>query len=173
MKHLRPVRLGFSLVEVAITLGVVAFAFFGLLGLFPLALEQSKSCVNETRGAQLARMVFSTLASESFTGAECFGDTTAPPLDLSSLDSGSPPAILYASYNGTGEPAVLRTGTAPADATYRMELRFSVVTSPGSSPAAIRGNSVRLLITGGSLGQTIAFQSVAFISGLQHVAATQ
>jgi hypothetical protein len=173
MKHSQAARVGFSLVEVAITLGVVAFAFFGLLGLFPVALEQSKSCVNETRGAQLARMVFSTLARESFTSAECFGDTGAPPLDLSSLDAGSPPVVLYASYNGTGEPAILRTETAPADATYRMELHFNLATSPGISPTKARGNSIRFLMTGGSLGQTIAFQSVDFISGLQHVAAVQ
>ena len=169
---LRAAARGFSLIEVAITMGVMVFAFFGLLGLFPLALEQSRSCVNETRGAQVARMVFSTLQSESFTSAECFGDSTAGPLNLSSLDVSSPPVVMYVSYDGVGNATIVRTDTPPADATYRMELHFSLVPSLAAGGTS-RGNSVRLMITGGSLGKTIAFQGVDFVSALQHVAATQ
>jgi len=182
MSYSRSQKQAFSLMEVVITIGVISFAFVGLLGLFPVALEQSRSCVNETRGAQLARMVFSTLTSESFTSAECFGDSSGGSLDLSTLDASSPPAILYASYDGTGQVTIVRTDKAPTDATYRIEMHFDLVPSVSSSPTGaptgnaapkIRGNNVRLLITGGSLGKTIAFQGVDFINGLQRVASIQ
>lgn len=163
---------GFSLIEVAITMGIMVFAFFGLLGLFPLALEQSRSCVSETRGAQIARMVFSTLQSESFTSAECFGDSTEGPLDLSTLDTSSAPVVMYASYDSVGNATITRTDVPPVDATYRMELHFTLVPSLAAGGAS-RGNNVRLLITGGSLGKTIAFQGADFVSALKRVAATQ
>ena len=45
----------FSLIEVALSLGVVAFAFMAILGLIPVGLAASRSSIDYTRGSLMAR----------------------------------------------------------------------------------------------------------------------
>lgn len=55
----------FSLVEVVLALGIVAFAIVAILGAFPAALQTSRSSQSETRAAQIAQDVLVSLASQS------------------------------------------------------------------------------------------------------------
>src|SRR3954468_23945772 len=52
---------GFSLVEVAIAIGVLAFSFVALLSLVPPAQQQLKTAMDTTIAAQIARSVVSEL----------------------------------------------------------------------------------------------------------------
>ena len=54
---------GFSLVEVVLALGVLAFSILAIMGIIPAGLNSSRSSQDETRAAQLAQMVFASLAS--------------------------------------------------------------------------------------------------------------
>lgn len=49
---------GFSLVEVVLALGIVAFALMAVLGMFPVALGAAKESTSETHAAMIAQMVF-------------------------------------------------------------------------------------------------------------------
>jgi type II secretory pathway pseudopilin PulG len=152
--------LGFSLVEVIITIGVISFAFVGLLGVFPLALDQSRACINETRSAQLARMVFATLASETYTSAQCFAEAGGSPLDLSTLNSTTDPVVLFASYDVRNEAKIVRTASAPSAAEYRLELRFEPATT---SSGSTRGTLVRLKIVDEPARRNIVFEGTQFL----------
>src|SRR5438046_7110646 len=82
-------RLGFSLAEVVIALGVIAIAVVAILALFPAALQTGHSAQDETRAAQIAQTIFPRLAGQAvsqFTTVQSLlSDNTtrpAPPLHL-------------------------------------------------------------------------------------------
>ncbi len=54
---------GFSLVEVVLALGVVAFALLAILGVFPVGLTTQHLAQDDTRAAQIAADIFSSVAS--------------------------------------------------------------------------------------------------------------
>lgn len=170
------------------TVGIIAFAMVGMLGLLPIALSASRSCVDETRAAQLARMVFSTVQSEPFTAARCFGKDTDAPVDFSTLDRDSPLLLLYGSYRiaplaerlavetstTSAVPWIVRTDAPPADAEYRIELRFQPVTTttaatppPGAPTPAPRGSAMHLTIRMGRPDGAVVFEGVQFLHRLR------
>jgi prepilin-type N-terminal cleavage/methylation domain-containing protein len=167
MKTTSARRRGFSLIEVIITVGVISFALVGLMGIFPLALEQSRNCIDETRSAQMARMVFATLAGEPFDAAECFGPEGGATLNLEVLDKTSPPVVLYASYGVENKAAIVRTDTPPGTAEYRLELRFELATMPPLPPATgtgpVRGTLARLQIVAEPMRKNAIFETSQFI----------
>src|SRR5215207_8255442 len=57
----RSERAGFSLIEVANTLGVLGVSFLALLALVPPAHQQLKTAMDTTTAAQIARSVVSEL----------------------------------------------------------------------------------------------------------------
>jgi uncharacterized protein (TIGR02598 family) len=100
-------RLGFSLVEVVIALGVIAVAVVAILALFPVALQTGHSAQDETRAAQIAQTIFPSLAGQAvsqFTNVQFLLSDNAtrstPPINLT-LSSGAAPAVtLYAENDG-------------------------------------------------------------------------
>ncbi len=64
MNVVRP-KHAFSLVEVVLALGVVSFAIVAILGVIPIALSTGHSAQNETRAAQIAQDILSSLASQA------------------------------------------------------------------------------------------------------------
>ena len=100
-------RLGFSLVEVVIALGVIAVAVLAILAVFPAALQTGHSAQDETRAAQIAQTIFPSLAGQAvsqFNNLQLLlSDNTTrstPPVNLT-LSSGATPAVtLYAKNAG-------------------------------------------------------------------------
>jgi uncharacterized protein (TIGR02598 family) len=89
MKPFRPHCAGFSLVEVVLAIGIIAFAFVPLMALLPLGLDTSRKAVDATVEAYIAQqltteaqqMDFSVLISPAtstdFTGS---GSTSTAPM---------------------------------------------------------------------------------------------
>jgi uncharacterized protein (TIGR02598 family) len=100
-------RVGFSLAEVVIALGVIAIAVVAILALFPAALQTGHSAQDETRAAHIAQSVFPSLAGQAlsqFNSVQFLLSDNAtrstPPVDLT-LSSGANPALtLYAQNDG-------------------------------------------------------------------------
>ena len=68
MKRLRVRQSGgFSLVEVVIALGVVAFAIIAILGVIPIGLKTSHSAQDQTRSAQITQDILASIASQAQT----------------------------------------------------------------------------------------------------------
>jgi uncharacterized protein (TIGR02598 family) len=78
---------GFSLVEVVLALGVVAFAIIAILGVFPVGLNASHDSQNESRAAQISQDIFSSLASQS--------QTKFPHLRIDQSAHGTTPAFSF------------------------------------------------------------------------------
>ncbi len=94
----------FSLVEVVLALGVVSFAIVAILGVIPVGLNSGRSSQSETRAAQIAQDILSSLASQSqanFTNCVIKQPATTTALDFSyniTLD-GSTPTYVFAADN--------------------------------------------------------------------------
>src|SRR5262249_21442793 len=101
-------RLGFSLVEVVIALGVIAIAVVTILALFPAALQTGHSAQDETRAAQIAQTIFPSLAGRAVSQFSNVrfplsdGVTLFPQPPLPSIDLTQPPSsyTLYADNAG-------------------------------------------------------------------------
>src|ERR1700726_2048196 len=80
-------RSAFSLVEVVIALGVISFAVVAILGVLPIGLSTGHSAQDETRAAEIAQDIFSSLASQArsnynnATIAQLSGFSYGVPLD--------------------------------------------------------------------------------------------
>ncbi len=70
----------FSLVEVVLALGVVAFAIVAILGVIPVGLSTGHSAQDQTRSAQIAQDILSSLASQA--------QTKFPNLDINQTSTG-------------------------------------------------------------------------------------
>lgn len=58
---------GFSLVEVVLALGVIAFAIVGIMGLLPVAMRAGQESQRETRAALIARSIYADLQTSDPT----------------------------------------------------------------------------------------------------------
>lgn len=139
----------FSLVEVVLALGVIAFALVAILGVFPIGLAANRLSINDTRAAELAKAVSATIDAQAatFSAINCYGAT----LDLATFDASSAPQKLYASYPSPSQPTI--TNTQTADSIYTIELRFDndpVVTPSGTKLGAGKLNQIQIRMTGKS-----------------------
>jgi type II secretory pathway pseudopilin PulG len=61
----RQTQSAFSLVEVVVALGIVAFAIVAILGLLPIGLTTAHSAQDDTRTPQIAQDILSSIASQA------------------------------------------------------------------------------------------------------------
>lgn len=136
----------FSIIEVVIALGVVAFALVAILAVFPAALSQNRKGISDTRAAQLSRMVVATVDAQSstFTAIDCFGTT----LDLAASGTGTTPVILYAGYPSANVPQI--TKDMNTNSIYSIEIRFNNAPelAPGVTLPAGTVNQLQLRFRG-------------------------
>ncbi len=66
-QEFRPLREpeAFSLVEVVLAVGVIAFALIAILGVLPVGLATQHSAQDDTRAAQIAGSILSSIASQA------------------------------------------------------------------------------------------------------------
>jgi Tfp pilus assembly protein PilV len=109
-------RFGFTLAEVVLALGVIAFAIVAILGVFPLGLSTSHSAQDETRAPQIAQTILSTIASQTFNAVSIKLYNTvgaqngSVDLDLTQ-ETGSNANLNGLSANNNGDVFVLAAGT--------------------------------------------------------------
>lgn len=179
--------------EVTTALGIISFALVALLGVFPLGLENSRASVNETRAAQLSKMIYSTLATELSSApvqVRCFSDSLTPltlePDGKVFNDGDTIPdvtAVLYASYDAAEQPKLTRATTAPPGAIYTLDLRFrpstfsfSETTSGNPTPKSkkrVIGYDVRVAFRGlrkDKVNEKPFFETTSFVPSFQRAA---
>jgi len=127
---------GFSLVEVVLALGVVAVAIIAILGIVPVGLTTSHSAQDETRAAQIAQAIISSVASQArtqFSNIQLhLDDNSIQTLDLTIVST----ATVYADNDGKLSSAAggtvytvkITTDSAPTgfDTGYANEMTVSV-----------------------------------------------
>jgi uncharacterized protein (TIGR02598 family) len=148
----------FSIIEVVLALGVVAFALVAILGVFPAALSQSRKGVSDTRATQLVKMIVATIDAQasSFGAIDCFGAT----LDLTNSSTGTAAVMLYAAYPSPDPPQI--TNTKNANSIYSVEIRFNNVppVAPSTTLPAGTVNQLQIRIRGLS---TVATDYIEFM----------
>jgi len=109
-------RPSFSLIEVVLALGVVAFAIVAILGMVPAGLSASHGAQDETRAAQIAQAILSSLASQSqtqFTNVQlALNDKSSTSLDLTAAPTTT---TVYADKDG-------KLASTPAGAIYAVAI---------------------------------------------------
>jgi len=143
---------GFSLVEVVLAIGVIAFAIVAILGVFPLGLNAGHSAQDETRAPQIAQEIFDAISSQAPTQFNKvvlpLASPSPPPIDLSSSTTqlNAPAAFLYADNNGqlsqssSGATYTVSVATNSSpngfDPSYANQVTVRVVSPPLASPGA-------------------------------------
>ena len=88
---------GFSLVEVALALGIAGFALAGLIGAIPLASSVGQQSIAQSRAASIASTIFANLRAQRFSAAPYLDDGTT----TVNLDSQSATLTYYAYFDET------------------------------------------------------------------------
>jgi uncharacterized protein (TIGR02598 family) len=133
--------MGFTLVEVTIAMGVVAFGFIAILGLLPKGLTTFRSAMDNSVGAQIAQIVlndsqqqdFDTLIANGSTNSVRYFDDQANELRVSDRSR----AIYHANTRillGTGMPGA-------ATNMNLVTVTIQVANNPGNRPLLTESNS--------------------------------
>lgn len=101
-------QLAFSLVEVVLSLGVIAVGVIAILGVFPTALQTGHSAQDETRAPEIAQTIYGSLAAQApsqFSSVRFLlsdGVTLFPTSPAPSINLTQPPSsyTLYADNAG-------------------------------------------------------------------------
>jgi uncharacterized protein (TIGR02598 family) len=139
---------GFSLVEVVLALGVVAFAFVAILGLIPAGMSSFRQAINISVGSQLGQKVISDAFQSDYDTLLTAPGTAAPG---GTLDATQPFLALYRYFDEEGNeiistppPAANASGNAaPSNAMGKIPFIYLAITRiipnitlPGSTTAS-------------------------------------
>lgn len=154
----RGTQSGFSLIEVVLAIGVIAFALVGILGMFPVAMDAATTSQRETHAALIARTLIADLKARP-TGFILRGTDPAASAQRVAVDLGSATAQEYfVAFDETGAAmpenisnsqydagvegaAFLGRVAVSDDATLPDLARIEIeIGAPGSAPTARRSN---------------------------------
>jgi uncharacterized protein (TIGR02598 family) len=144
-------RRGFSLVEVALALGVTSFALITIVGLLPLGIGTLRQTVEETAAINIATGVVADLHQAPSAAAIALNSSLSPKSPLYGVDVTQPSATIYLDGNGTLEPSAATARyqanivltAPPAGARNATEGSVIITWPPGNS---VNANSVSLLV---------------------------
>jgi len=130
--HLQP---AFSLIEVVLAIGIIAFAIVGIIGLMPVALKTSQVSQRETRATFIAQSIFNDLRAGAPTN--CFialGTNLAVATNRGTV-SLTNNADYYANYSDMGTAAGTNTAAnfsnpITTGAVFTAQLRIATNNQP-------------------------------------------
>lgn len=79
MKHLRKIS-AFSLIEIALAMGIASFALVAMMGLLSVSLESSKAATDDTVLATMANGIMGDLRRQPFDEAKDYIENATPPV---------------------------------------------------------------------------------------------
>ena len=142
--HNRHTEKAFSLVEVVLAIGVIAFAVVAILGVFPIGLSTSHSAQDNTRACEAAEKTFAYFASQAqanFSNVSLPLSSPAPPpsIDLSASNRPitTPAAFLYIDNAG-------QISQSPANAAYSLSIGTNNA-PPGYSKDVANAVTIRVV----------------------------
>jgi uncharacterized protein (TIGR02598 family) len=125
-------RSGFSLVEITIALGILAFALVGIMGLFPVAMKSATESQRETRATFIAGSLIGELQANSPTNTFLVANT-----NWAENASGRVPVNLsansthYIAFDSEGNPIGSNPNNDPmGNAAYLATVRVAVQPAP-------------------------------------------
>ena len=112
---------GFTLVETALALGIVAFALVPLLGLMPIGLQMSHNASDLTLSAQIAQRLAGMIQQAGYSNFN--------PSDPSFATG---PANVYYYFDAEGQPLKSTGGSAPASTIYTASIFLPSTVDPAA-----------------------------------------
>ena len=178
---------GFSLVEVALALGVFAFCFVGMLGLLPVGLDMFRTAMDVSASAQIFERIAADaeladfdalLATAEAAGSgdylllptRYFDDQGEELATGAARDEAKYLATIRASRPGTADPAahsadhplaLPSAGARPFDSRDLTALTVQVVASPGAGHALALDKSLKAAAAEGSADESPWLLSLA------------
>ena len=143
---------GFSLVEVVLAIGVVAFAFIGIFALLPMGMSVSRASMEASVGSQIAQRVINDAQQSDFpelikdaggntiTGANQTGRKAVRYFDDQGnevLSTNLSLAIYHVNTRITPATAMPKTGTSNADNVNLAVVTVQVASNPGNQQLAL------------------------------------
>ena len=133
----------FTLIEVALALGIIAFALVAIVGSVPLAMNTGRLSIAQNRAATVAATLFANLRSWPFNAVRCLDPDYKT--NTSSLTINLNLMVTTKSDTSTGYP----TGTPDSNAPVKFFAAFSETTATASTDP--RFNDPRRLFFFGTL----------------------
>jgi type II secretory pathway pseudopilin PulG len=133
---------GFSLIEVALALGVISFAILGIMGLFPVAMKSAQESREQTQSAFIVQQILGQLRSGVATNT-VFPITSNPAsgsnLSVNLAAQGTKYAVLDSDgqFIGGGANSAPATGVSPGVFLAILNVQPITVPSPGASKVTI------------------------------------
>jgi uncharacterized protein (TIGR02598 family) len=154
---------GFTLVEVALALGVAAFALVAIIGLLPVGLQSNQSSLERTAAAALAANLVADLRA---TAVEIPATAQeSPRYHIPLPATGNATHTLFLRADGSAAGPINANADPQKDPRYRVTLVISGPTSAAQPTAT----TVRLWITWPALADQIANTSPAKYSGAYEI----
>ena len=125
---------GFSLVEVALALGIAGFVLVGLIGAIPLASNVSQQSVTQGRSSSIASTIFTSLRTQKFGAVSYLDGGAGTALDLNSLTTSSSAVTYFAYFDET-------MTTAPANDERRLHFVSAAPTGVMAYHVTLRFNN--------------------------------
>ncbi len=124
---------GFSLVEVMIAIGIVAFAVVGILTAFPVGIEAARDSRDENTATLIADDIFSRMRSQTFGGSSISGGNSFvwPEVPLKKQTSGL--KTNYTGWTPTGSMFYYARDGRPANADSTADGRPPTANTPYKS----------------------------------------
>ena len=116
-------RQGFSLVEVTLALGIMAFCIVPIFGLLPVGINSNQVSINQTRAASVAANVCADMRATLPSPV-----TTSPQFNLNVSATSTPSTTLYFSEAGDAESSTLQPNS-----------RYRVTVTVTAPPASANG----------------------------------
>ncbi|CAN5543696.1 hypothetical protein BH09VER1_BH09VER1_24430 [soil metagenome] len=165
---------GFSLVEVVLALGIVAFAAVAILGMFPVALGAAKDSLSETHAAMIAQLIVGQLRSQPASGAT-FAVQPDPATTGGSylIDLANGQSVVYAVYDESGQP-VARVSSAQfatpgatsggLNATQKAQCVYMVRLTVDANKPAVGFSQITVDVTYPGLAPAAARKTSSFVT---------
>jgi uncharacterized protein (TIGR02598 family) len=146
----RDPRNGFSLIEVAISLAIMAFTCVSLMGLIPIGLTSFHQAMGSTIEADIVQDLTNDMLLANFSN-----------LNQYSYANSTTPANQTYYYNNEGSPLPVTTpGAVPAGTVYTAVVSISPVSSSNSSssnsPVNLSANGISTLTSAYKITITVA-----------------
>lgn len=174
--------LGFSLVEVTLAIGVIAFALIAIMGLIPIGTKSGRDSIDATRTSMIAQTVFNrikaNMVSNDSSSAAYFSPYASGVNSFFFFTSDGLPTgeLLKVPWSSTDQPMYYTNVTNPKDF-YRAQVHVSTfdqtvsypVTDPRYTPASANWN---LLCATVSLSWPVNPQNGTIVSSSVNAAKT-
>ena len=164
MKSTELAERGFSLIEVALALGVAAFALVAILGLIPIGLNSNKASIEQTEAAIIAAGVVVDLRAATVSVPPAAANS--PRFQIPLPVSGAAMHTIFLREDGSAAGVVDADAVSDQDPRYRVTLFITAPSAPTQKTATI----VRVLVTAPAMADPVAGTPPAKYSNSYEVA---